>query len=270
MGINAVRQVLEALPTHDRGVDVMIMTSSGCEVSVPGGAVTIAQQVGLKPGLTFDLTASCGGFAAAFDVAHQYIRNGCKRALIVSSEIASRYLYFGAEGDHYQLAGTFADGAGAVLLEASDEMGVEGSARGTLPEHCENVVRYHEPRPDFPTSMIRKVMFQSEENVAKAFASLPKAVAKRALRNAGVEVEDIRWFVTHQPRADMLQMLARQLDIPPDRHFINVDRYGNTSSASLPICLAELIESGQLQRGDRILMVGMGAGFVACAHVLRY
>jgi 3-oxoacyl-(acyl-carrier-protein) synthase III len=270
MGAEAVRQVFDGMPASDRSVDVMIMTSSSCEISVPGGASTIAHEVGLNPGLTFDLTASCSGFSAAFDVATQYVKNGAERVLIVSAEIASRCTHFGPEGEHHQLAGIFADGAGAVLVEASSEMGVEGSARATLPEYCENVIRHHGSSADFPDVPPGKVLYRGEENIARAFALLPGSVAQRALAAAGVAIEDIRWLVSHQPRMDMLTFLARQLEVPPERHFINVERYGNTSSASLPICLAELIESGLLQRGDRVLMLGMGAGFVACAHVLRY
>src|SRR5207253_787190 len=140
-------------------------------------------------------------------------------------------------GEHYQLAGTFADGAGAVLLEASEEMGIEASARATLPEHCENVLAYNDCMHASPSIPTRKLMFCSEDGVARAFATLPRNVAKHALEKAGAKIEDIRWLVSHQPRADMLEILARQLNIPPERHYINLDKYGNTSSASIPICL---------------------------------
>lgn len=269
LGAAAVRQLLERTAVAPDSIDVLIMTSSTCEVS--GGALNIAHLTGLTPGTAFDHPAACTGFVTAFDVANQYLRaGGARRVLIVSSEIHSRHVYLGADGPHHKFAAILGDGAGAVLLERSEEPGVEGTARGTAPEQCRNVFRSEQPVPEFPHIPAGKILYASERGIQSAYARLTRDVAQRALAEAGVGTQDVRWLITHQPQADMLGMLRGELGFAAEQHPVHVGRYGNTSSASIPICLAELLEEGKLQRGDRILMMGMGAGFMAMAHVLRF
>jgi 3-oxoacyl-[acyl-carrier-protein] synthase-3 len=132
------------------------------------------------------------------------------------------------------------------------------------------VQRCHLPHPDYPHIRPGTILFPNEGGIDRAFLRRPVEVARSALEAAGVTIDDVEWLVTHQPRMDMLLYTRAELGVSPERHYINVDRYGNTTTASIPICLTELIDSGRLRRGQRILMLGMGAGFQVAAHVLRF
>ncbi|QRN93591.1 ketoacyl-ACP synthase III [Archangium violaceum] len=270
LGAAAIRQLLQKTSVAPDSIDVVIMTSSTCEVS--GGALNLAHMAGLKPGVAFDIAIACTGFVLALDLANQYLRGGAaRRVLIVSSEVQSRHVYLGADGQHHKFAAILGDGAGAVLLERSEEPGVEGTGRATMPEQCRSVFRSnYEPMPEFPHIPPGKILYANERGIVSAFLRLPIEVCHRALAEAGVGIQDVRWLISHQPQMDMLEVIRKELGFSPEQHPVNADRYGNTSSASIPICLAELMEEGRLQRGDRMLMLGMGAGFTAMAHVLRF
>jgi len=272
MGAAALRALVEQAGLRDKPVDLLLMTTCSFEQAGPSAAMHVAQRVGLRPTLCFDLVGACAAFAAAMDVANQYLSSGAaSRVIIVASELQSPHMYFGPDGDHYKFAGIFGDGAGAVLLERSDEVGIEGSARATLPDAVRSVIRTHDkPVPEFPHIPPSRLLYASEGGVQSAYKALPVEVCMRALDLARARVEDIDWLVSHQPQVDMLQSLRTALRIPAERHYVNVERYGNTVSASIPIVLAEMMEADLLKRGQRVLMLGMGAGFMAVAHVLRF
>jgi len=270
MGQAAVADLLRKASLTDLAVDVLIGTSSTSELSVPAWPNAVAAHCGVRADLVFELNAACAAFTAAFDVANQYIRNGAERVLVVSSELASRSLVFSGPGDHFKLAPLLGDGAGAVLLERSDEVGVEGTGRMALAEHWRNVVKSHVATPEFRDLATGVFLYLNEGGISDAYVRAPAEAARLALSRAAVTTDDIRWLVTHQPSVNMLTQLREQLGIPAERHLVNVRHYGNTNSASVPIALDELIGRGLITRGDRILMIGMGAGFQAVAHVLRY
>jgi len=152
MGAAALRALVEQAGLRDKPVDLLLMTTCSFEQAGPSAAMHVAQRVGLRPTLCFDLVGACAAFAAAMDVANQYLSSGAaSRVIIVASELQSPHMYFGPDGDHYKFAGIFGDGAGAVLLERSDEVGIEGSARATLPDAVRSVIRTHDkPVPEFP------------------------------------------------------------------------------------------------------------------------
>jgi 3-oxoacyl-[acyl-carrier-protein] synthase III len=129
MGAAALRALVEQTGLRDKPVDLLLMTTCSFEQAGPSAAMHVAQRVGLRPTLCFDLVGACAAFAAAMDVANQYLSSGAaSRVIIVASELQSPHMYFGPDGDHYKFAGIFGDGAGAVLLERSDEVGIEGAA----------------------------------------------------------------------------------------------------------------------------------------------
>lgn len=268
MASAVVAQLLDRAPEIERRVDVLIFTSYTGEQACPSAAATIAQRVGLRPGLAFDLSAACAGFAAGVDVAHQYLRSGCERAIVVSSEAQSRCLIF--ERPHHALGSIFADGAGGVLLERSDSGGIRSAVRASAVEGAPFLQRYHGEVPSDPAYPQGKFFYPHRNELSYGWVDVSVALGKRALEEASSTISEVRWLISHQARPGLSRLVADGLGAPREKLYVNADRVGNLASASVPVALSELEAAGQLERGDSILMIGAGAGFTGAAFLLDW
>ncbi len=270
--ISMARQVALDLvarcPQLEERLDLLIFVSYTMDVACPGSAVTVARESGLRPSLAFDLSAACAGFAAALDVADQYIRSGCERVLIIASEVQSRHLVF--DSPDHRIASVFGDGAAGVVLERASEPAILATARRTHPDRARALLRYYHggspERPDFPRG---KFELRSPRDVADGWTDVSAELGRAALAAASMTIRDVRWIVSHQARPLLARAVGEALG-DAGKMFINADRVGNLASASVPFCLGELVELGHLDRGDLILVVGAGAGFTGVAFVMRY
>lgn len=260
--------LVQRCPRLEERLDLLIVVSYTMDIACPGAAVTVAHECGLQPSLAFDLSAACAGFAAALDVADQYIRSGCERVMIVASEVQSRHLVF--DSPHHRIAGVFGDGAAGVVVERASEPGIVATARRTHPEGARALLRYHDgvspQQPDYPRG---KFELRSPKDVAVGWTDVSAELGKAALAAASMTIRDVRWIVSHQARPFLARSVGEALgDV--DKMFVNADRVGNLASASVPFCLSELVELGRLDRGDHVLVIGAGAGFTGVAFVVRY
>ncbi|HZJ24284.1 MAG TPA: beta-ketoacyl-ACP synthase III [Anaerolineales bacterium] len=262
LGIEASINALRVANLRPTDLDLIICTSSSPEYIFPATACLIQDQLGATKAGAFDLLAACSGFIYALNMGAQAIRSGSiKSALIVGSETLTRFVNWKDRNTCI----LFGDGAGAFVLQASDQPGgvlsavmhSDGSG-GDLLSIEGGGSRY----PATETTLHEgKHFIQMDGKEVFRFATRVMASATHeALSAAGLTLEDIRWIIPHQANIRIIESAARGLKLPMDRFIVNLERYGNTSTASIPIAMVEALEKGQIQPGDKLVMVGFGAG----------
>ncbi|MBV6452778.1 MAG: 3-oxoacyl-[acyl-carrier-protein] synthase 3 [Anaerolineales bacterium] len=262
LAVDAAIQALKVANVRPTDIDLIICSTSTPEYLFPATACLIQDQLGATRAGAFDLLAACSGFIYALNMAAQSIRSGSiKTALVIGSETLSRFVNWKDRNTCI----LFGDGAGAFVLQASERPGgvlsavmhSDGSGGDllTLPgggsRNPITETTYHEG----------KHYIQMDGKEVFRFATRVMASAtQEALDAAGLKVDDIRWVVPHQANIRIIEAAARGLKLPMDRFIVNLDKYGNTSTASIPIAMVEAVENGQIQSGDKFVMVGFGAG----------
>jgi 3-oxoacyl-[acyl-carrier-protein] synthase-3 len=232
----------------------------------------IQDQLGASRAGAFDLLAACSGFIYAINMAAQAIRSGSiKNALVIGSETLSRFVNWKDRSTSI----LFGDGAGAFVLQASDLPGgvlsavmhSDGSGGDLLTitgggsRHPASETTLHDGRH----------FIQMDGNEVFRFATRVMASATlEALDAAKLKLDDIQWIIPHQANIRIIQAAARGLKLPMDRFVVNLENYGNTSTASIPIAMVEAIEKGQIKTGDKLVMVGFGAGLTWGALVAEW
>ncbi len=262
LAVDASIQALKVANVRPTDIDLIICSTSTPEYLFPATACLIQDQLGATKAGAFDLLAACSGFIYALNMGAQAIRSGSiKTALIIGSETLSRFVNWKDRNTCI----LFGDGAGAFILQASERPGgvlsavmhSDGSGGDllTLPAGgSRNPISEN-------TFLDGKHYIQMDGKEVFRFATRVMASAtQEALDAAGLKVEELRWVVPHQANIRIIEAAARGLKLPMDRFIINLDRYGNTSTASIPIALVEAVEKGQIKSGDKLVMVGFGAG----------
>jgi 3-oxoacyl-[acyl-carrier-protein] synthase-3 len=262
-------QVANLAPTE---LDLIIVSSSTPEYIFPATACIVQDQIGATKAGAFDLLAACSGFVFAANMAAQSIRSGSiKNALIIGSETLSRFTNWKDRNTCI----LFGDGAGAFVLQASDRPGgilsavmrSDGSGADSLTllgggaRHPATEATVHEGKHYI--QMDGKAVFRFATRVMGS-------ATKEALELAGLTTADVDWVIPHQANYRIIETAAKYLKMPLEKFVINVDRYGNTSTASIPIAAVEAIEKGNLKSGDKVVFVGFGAGLTWGALVAEW
>lgn len=262
LGVDASIKALKIANVRPTDIDLIICTSSSPEYIFPATACLIQDQLGATKAGAFDLLAACSGFIFSLNMAAQAIRSGSiKTALVVGSETLSRFV----DWTDRNTCILFGDGAGAFVLQASERPGgVLSAVMHSDGSGGDSLVlpgggsRY--PATE-ATIQENKHYIQMDGKEVFRFATRVMASAtQEALDVAGLTTEDIKWIIPHQANIRIIEAAARGLKLPMDRFIVNLDRYGNTSTASIPIAMVEAIEKGQIKSGDKFVMVGFGAG----------
>jgi 3-oxoacyl-[acyl-carrier-protein] synthase-3 len=262
LGTEAALRALRVANVGPRQVDLIICATSSPEHLFPATACLIQDSIGAVNAGAFDLSAACTGFICAMNMAAQAIRSGSiTTALIIGSETLSRLVNWKDRGTSI----LFGDGAGAFVLQARDEAGgvlsgvlrsdgsggdllsipAGGSCIPTSPETVTNGQHYIHMNGREVFRFATRVMAQATEQAVKA---------------SGLHMSDVQLIIPHQANLRIIEAAARGLKLPMDRFVVNVDRFGNTSTASIPIATCEAIETGRLRPGDRVVFVGFGGG----------
>jgi 3-oxoacyl-[acyl-carrier-protein] synthase-3 len=219
----------------------------------------------------FDLAAGCTGFVYALATAHQFIATGTyDNVLVIGAEIISRFVDWEDRGTCI----LFGDGAGAVVLQASEAptgilsfiLGSKGSEYDAL------IVPAGGSRNPLSQEVLDKGMQYIKMDGRRVFrfaAKIPAQAAIRAIEGCGLSMDDIALLIPHQANLRIIQSFAKSLEMPLEKVYINIDRYGNTSAASIPIALCEVLEEGRVKEGDNILLLGFGAGLTWAAAVVK-
>lgn len=264
MALPAALAALAAAKVSPSDLDLIIVATSTPDFVFPSTACLLQAKLGAKGCAAFDVQAVCTGFVYALATADLYIRSGqYKCALVVGAEVFSRILDWNDRGTCV----LFGDGAGAVVLQASDAPGIvatalhaDGSHAGILcvPGNVNSGGITGDP-------MLR----MDGQAVFKFAVRVLDEVGREVTAAAGVPLADVDWWIPHQANVRILDATARKLGVSPDRVVISVDRHGNTSAASIPLALDEAVRAGKVRRGQRMVLEGVGGGFTWGAILLN-
>jgi 3-oxoacyl-[acyl-carrier-protein] synthase-3 len=270
--IEAARGALDTAGVGAEDVDLIILATVTPDMPIPATACTIQHALGCRRAAAFDMSAGCSGFLYAQQVAKQFlITERHRHVLVIGAELLSRYI----DWKDRTTCVIFADGAGAVL------MSVGAPPRGVLASvlHTDgSMVDYiclpgggvlHPPGQAMIDQRLHYIQMRGNETFKIAVRSI-EDVCREVLEAAGLVPGDVNWFVPHQANGRIIDAVGTRMGIPTERCYVNIDRYGNTSSASIPIALDEAVRSGQIRRGDIVLMAAFGAGLTWGASVVRW
>ncbi len=263
LALQACRQALQAAGRSASDVDLIIVATSTPDMVFPSTACILQSKLGAAGGAAFDVQAVCSGFIYALTVADAMIRTGSARcALVVGTEIFSRLLDF----QDRTTCVLFGDGAGAVVLEASDTPGILATDIHADGRHVDLLcVPGHVSGGQVSGTPLLQMDGQA---VFKLAVGVLEECARTVLAKAGKTEADIDWLVPHQANIRIMQSTARKLKLPMDKVVVSVDQHGNTSAASIPLALDGAVRSGQIQPGQTVLLEGVGGGFAWGAVLL--
>ncbi|HPU44133.1 MAG TPA: beta-ketoacyl-ACP synthase III [Dictyoglomaceae bacterium] len=272
LGAEAALKAIKMAKLTPEDIDIIIVTSGSLEMVFPSMAALVQYKIGAKNAGGFDLLSACTGFVSAFITGAQFIRTGdVKTVLVVGAEVMSRFI----DWEDRNTCVLFGDGAGAVVLkEVGDDYGLlswslhldgKGADLLEIPGGC---ARY-------PCSqdVIDKKLHYIKMNGREVFKFSVRAigeVTEEALFKVGLTSKDLAWLVPHQANIRIIQAGAEKLGIPMEKVAINVHKYGNTSTASIPLALEELIFEGKIKDKDILALVGFGAGLSWGSVILRW
>lgn len=267
MAAEAGRLALEDSGTDPSELELIIVATCSTEEVMPNTACRVQQKLGAVHAVGFDLNAACSGFLFALHTAHAYLQAGiCKNALVIGAESLSRLLDWTDRGTCV----LFGDGAGAVVLH-QEETGILGlsqfsdGSRGDVltcgnPQNCNPLQEARERRPG-------KIAMDGQEVFKFAVRQVPACITG-LLNHYGCGKDEIQYFILHQANARIIRSVAKRLAVPEERFPMNMEQYGNTSAASIPMLLDELNRAGRLKKGDRLVLSGFGAGLTWGACLL--
>ncbi|PWW45993.1 beta-ketoacyl-ACP synthase III [Melaminivora alkalimesophila] len=264
LGLEASRQALAAAGCAPQDIDLIIVATSTPDMVFPSTACILQHKLGAHGCPAFDVQAVCSGFVYALTVADAMIRAGtARRALVVGSEVFSRILDF---RDRTTCV-LFGDGAGAVVLEASDEPGILAS---DLHADGSHVGILCVPGNVYGGQVLGSPLLTMDgQAVFKLAVGVLEKAARAVLDKAGLTEADIDWLIPHQANIRIMQSTARKLKLPMDKVVVTVDQHGNTSAASIPLALDHAVRAGQVRPGQTVMLEGVGGGFTWGAVLLR-
>ena len=269
LGEKAARAALANADVDIADIDLIILATSTPDNTFPATSVEIQHRLGMKHGAAFDMQAVCSGFIFALTTADLYIRCGqAHKVLVIGAETFSRIL----DWEDRTTCVLFGDGAGAVVLEAQEGVGLTAD-RGILSSHLRSDGAHKDKLfvdgGPSSTGTVGHLRMQGRE-VFKHAVGMITDVIVAAFDATGLNADTIDWFVPHQANKRIIDASARKLKIPSEKVVITVDQHGNTSAASIPLALAYAVADGRIKQNDIILLEAMGGGFTWGSVLLRW
>jgi 3-oxoacyl-[acyl-carrier-protein] synthase-3 len=272
LSVHAASDALAVAGLDPMLVDLVIVATCSPDYPLPATSVTVATALGATRAAGFDLQAACSGFLFGLATGSSFIRSGMYRnVLVIGVEVLSRFLNW----NDRNTCVLFGDGAGAVVLQASEQPGgligfnlfSDGTGyEGIIVPAGGSVC----PASPLTTAEGKHFIQMAGREVYKYATRQLAGSAVAALRDAGMTVDQVDQFVFHQANLRIIENVQRQLAIPPEKTYVNIEKYGNTSAASVPMALVEAVAAGRIKPGDKILMVAFGAGYTAGAAVVEW
>ncbi len=264
LALEASRRALEAAGCQAEDLDLIIVATSTPDMVFPSTACILQNKLGANGCPAFDVQAVCSGFVYALTVADAMIRSGgARRALVAGSEVFSRILDF----NDRTTCVLFGDGAGAVVLEASEAPGILAS---DLHADGSHVGILCVPGNVYGGQILGDPLLKMDgQAVFKLAVGVLEKAARATLDKAGMTDADIDWLIPHQANIRIMQSTARKLKLSMDKVVVTVDQHGNTSAASIPLALDHGVRNGQVQPGQTVLLEGVGGGFTWGAVLLK-
>ncbi|WP_291425827.1 beta-ketoacyl-ACP synthase III [Deinococcus sp.] len=268
LGVEAVRDLLKHAPEALDGVNVVICATSSPDAMFPSTAALIAGEVGLRGAPAFDVSVACSGFLYALSVGYSMIRAGlAKRALVVGTEVMSGVV----DQNDRNTAILFGDGAGCVVLgEVPQGYGFQSFVLGADSAGGPHLyLRGAALQLPEGTEMGPHLTQNGREVFKFAVRKLGDS-AEQAMQEAGLSTADIDWLVPHQANIRIIEAACERFGLPLSQAVVNLDRYGNTSAASIPLALNGAVRSGQIRKGDQLVLAGFGGGLSWGAAALKW
>jgi len=266
----ACRKAMEAAGVDPSEIDLFIIGTTTPDLIFPSTACLLQKKLGLPDCGAMDVNAACSGFLYALNVADKYIRCGdAKKVLVCGAETLSKIVNWGKR----ETAVLFADGAGAVVLEASGEPGVLSSHIHANGDYIDllttnagvsvgwDATEHNGGKPE--------IQMRGNEVFKVAVRTLGRIV-EETLGTNNLKKSDLNWLIPHQANLRIITAMAKMLDMSMDHVVVTVDRHGNTSSASVPLALDEAVRDGRIKRGDLLLLEAFGGGFTWGSALIRY
>lgn len=273
LGAGAGKNALESAGLAAEELDLIMVGTMSPDRLFPASACVVQEKLGAKNAAAFDVSAACSGFLFILSIAEQYIRTGTyKNILLVGAETMSRFV----DWQDRTTCVLFGDGAGAVVLQGRDDgdrgiittlLFTDGSYQDTLylpaggsayPASVESV-----------ESGAHYLKMQGKELFKIAISALANA-SRAILADTGFTLDDVDVFIPHQANIRIIKMVANLLDMPMEKVYTNIERYGNTSASSIPIALDEAVRSGRIKKGDLVLLAAFGSGLTWASTLLRW
>ncbi len=265
LGLIAAQRALDMAGVLPSDLDLIVVATSTPDFIFPSTACIIQGKLGNKGAAAFDVQAVCAGFTYALGIAEKFIVSGShKKALVIGAEVFSRILDWNDRGTCV----LFGDGAGAVVLEAAETPGIlatamhaDGSQFGIL--NVPGQVCSGQVTGDPFLRMDGQAVFKFAVRVLAD-------IAEEVCATAGVSTSDVDWLIPHQANIRIIEATGKRLGIDRNKVIVSVDRHGNTSAASVPLALDEAVRDGRIQRGQKVLVEGVGGGFTWGAALLEF
>ena len=262
----AAKRAIAVAGLQPDDIDVILVATLTPDYWMPSTGALVKEAIGNSTAAAMDVMAACSGFVYAYSAADSYIRSGMyKNALVIGAETLSRFLDFSDRATCI----LFGDGAGAVVLSASDEEGggLQGLELTTDPDGAYMIwlPSGGSRSPASGQTLARGehyVRMEGRETYRYATKTMA-TTALKAIERAGWQPDEIDLFIPHQANVRIIESVAKGLNLPMEKMFVNVDRFGNTSAGSIPIALAEAVNSGRVKVGDKIVLVAFGAGLTS-------
>lgn len=255
LSVASARRALEIAGRSPDDIDALVLATTTPDRLVPASSAGVQAELGLRCG-AFDINAACSGFVYALVTGHGLIALGAERVLVIGTDTLSRI----TDWDDRGTAPLFADGSAAVVLESAPSggqlLGWDLDADGSA-EH-------------FLYAELGGFIQMDGKEVFRRAVRIMVDSAQKSLRHAGISPDDLALVVPHQANIRIIEAACERLGVTMDRTAVTIDRTGNTSSASIPLALAEALDQGRVRQGDHVLLVGFGAGMTAASAVLRW
>ena len=272
LAAEAAVKAIEDAKLKPEDIDLIIVATATSDMAFPSTSCLVQYKIGASNAAAFDLSAGCSGFVYGVNVGSQMIASGVyKHVLVIGAEVLSKIL----DWQDRNTCVLFGDGAGAAVLSEvepgygllSIDLGADGSGGAALMQPAGG----SKLPASFETVTNRQHYVHMNGSEVFRFATkVMGASALRVLKRAGITAADVDWFIPHQANIRIIQSAAKRLKLPMEKVIVNVDRYGNTSAASIPIALAEARDQGKIKKGDTLVLVGFGAGLTWGGCVLKW
>ena len=268
----AGRRAIEAAGISPEQIDLIVLATVTPDMPIPATSCLLQHELGCVNATAFDMQAGCSGFIYAQSVAKQFLLTGrCDHVLVIGAELLSKFL----DWEDRTTCVIFADGAGAVVMSAGEApRGVLASSMHTDGTMTDFIClpgggAKNPPSAETLAKGLHFIRMRGNETFKMAVRRLEE-VCREALDAAELKTDDVDWFIPHQANRRIIDAVGSRLGINDERCYVNIERYGNTSAASIPIALDEVVRQGKIKEGDVVLMAAFGAGLTWAASVVRW
>lgn len=268
-GAQALKSAADDSGEPVSGIDLIIVSTNTPDPPVPATAAYVQDALGLECGV-FDLNSGCSGFIYALIAANGMIAAGMKRILVIASDTVSKIV----DQNDRSTAILFGDGAGACVIEAKENISGSGARYSPATNVRSDILGWDLGSDGYAARFLYRnhdsyVVMDGREVFKRAVRATAQS-AKKAMEMAGITADKINWFIPHQANIRIIEAVGQRIDVPSERTIVTIDRTGNTSSASIPLAMAEAADKGKIRPGDLILMSGFGAGLTWASAVMRW